>query len=108
MLLGSAPLKGAMNWSLYDLADRLRDRGWQVPAYPMPASRQDLVVQRVVVRNTNDLAAMFLRDIRRHLECYRKLFRSNVPGIWSCSRDVSATDSVRIRRHSGTDHFLMG
>jgi hypothetical protein len=35
------------NWSLYDLADRLRDRGWQVPAYRMPANRQDLVVQRV-------------------------------------------------------------
>jgi glutamate decarboxylase len=62
-------LKGEPNWSLYDLADRLRDRGWQVPAYRMPANRQDLVVQRVVVRNgfTNDLAAMLLRDIRRHL-----------------------------------------
>ncbi|MGD1094278.1 MAG: glutamate decarboxylase, partial [Bryobacteraceae bacterium] len=66
-------LKGAAtNWSLYDLADRLRDRGWQVPAYRMPANRQDLVVQRVVVRNgfTNDLAEMLLRDIRRHLDWF--------------------------------------
>jgi len=64
---------GATHWSLYDLADRLRDRGWQVPAYQMPASRQDLVVQRVVVRNgfTNDLADMLLRDIRRHLGLVR-------------------------------------
>jgi glutamate decarboxylase len=60
------------NWSLYDLADRLRDRGWQVPAYRMPANRQDLVAQRVVVRNgfTHDLAGMLLRDIRRHLDWF--------------------------------------
>jgi glutamate decarboxylase len=60
------------NWSLYDLADRLRDRGWQVPAYRMPANRQDLVVQRVVVRNgfTHDLAGMLLRDVRRHLDWF--------------------------------------
>jgi glutamate decarboxylase len=65
-------LKSATNWSLYDLADRLRDRGWQVPAYRMPANRQDLVVQRIVVRNgfTNDLAGMLLRDIRRHLDWF--------------------------------------
>jgi len=65
-------LKNATHWSLYDLADRLRDRGWQVPAYRMPANRQDLVVQRVVVRNgfTQDLADMLLRDIRRHLDWF--------------------------------------
>src|SRR5690606_6368881 len=27
-----------------DLADRLRCRGWQVPAYSLPANRQDLVI----------------------------------------------------------------
>jgi glutamate decarboxylase len=61
-----------VHWSLYDLADRLRDRGWQVPAYRMPANRQDLIVQRVVVRNgfTCDLADMLVRDIRRHLDWF--------------------------------------
>jgi glutamate decarboxylase len=65
-------LKGEHHWSLYDLADRLRDRGWQVPAYRMPSNRQELVVQRIVVRNgfTNDLADMLLRDIRRHLDWF--------------------------------------
>jgi glutamate decarboxylase len=65
-------LKQDAHWSLYDLADRLRDRGWQVPAYRMPANRQDLVVQRVVVRNgfTCDLADMLVRDIRRHLDWF--------------------------------------
>jgi len=65
-------LKGTAHWSLYDLADRLRDRGWQVPAYRMPANREDLVVQRIVVRNgfTHDLAGMLMRDIRRHLDWF--------------------------------------
>src|SRR5580698_5561895 len=64
---------GALNWSLYDLSDRLRDRGWQVPSYRMPANRQQMVLQRVVVRNgfTHDLAGMLLRDIRRHLDWFK-------------------------------------
>ena len=38
----------------------------------MPANRQDLVVQRIVVRNgfTYDLADMLLQDIRRHLDWF--------------------------------------
>ena len=65
-------LKQEVNWSLYDLADRLRDRGWQVPAYRMPANRRDLVVQRAVIRNgfTRDMADMLMRDIRRHLDWF--------------------------------------
>jgi glutamate decarboxylase len=62
-------LKKQTNWSLYDLSDRLRDRGWQVPTYRMPANREEVVVQRAVVRNgfTRDLAEMLLSDIERHL-----------------------------------------
>jgi len=65
-------LKQQTNWSLYDLSDRLRDRGWQVPTYKMPANREDVVIQRIVVRNgfTHDLAGMLLRDIERHLDWF--------------------------------------
>jgi glutamate decarboxylase len=53
-------------FSLYDLADRLRVKGWQVPAYPMAANRSDLVVQRVVTRLgvSRDLAGLLLDDIQ--------------------------------------------
>jgi glutamate decarboxylase len=53
-------------YSLYDLADRLRTRGWQVPAYSMPAQREDLVVQRILVRLgvSRDLAGLLVNDIR--------------------------------------------
>ncbi|MFJ5096767.1 glutamate decarboxylase [Streptomyces sp. NPDC088557] len=54
------------NWSLYDLSERLRLKGWQVPAYPLPDDLADLTVQRVVVRNGlgMDLARSLLDDIR--------------------------------------------
>jgi glutamate decarboxylase len=54
------------NWNLYDLQDRLRMKGWLVPAYPMPADLTELVVQRIVVRNglSMDLADRLLADIR--------------------------------------------
>jgi glutamate decarboxylase len=57
-------------FSLYDLSDRLRARGWQVPAYSMPPNRQDLVVQRVLVRHgvSRDLSDILVDDIRRSIE----------------------------------------
>jgi glutamate decarboxylase len=53
-------------WTLYDLSDRLRMKGWQVPAYPMPDDLADLTVQRIVVRNGlgMDLADDLLDVIR--------------------------------------------
>ncbi len=59
-------------FSLYDLADRLRSRGWQVPAYSMPANREDLVVQRILVRHgvTRDLASLLLDDFRRCIDYF--------------------------------------
>jgi glutamate decarboxylase len=62
------------NFSLYDLSDRLRARGWQVPAYSMPPSREDLVVQRILVRHgvSRDLADILLEDIGRSLALLEK------------------------------------
>lgn len=55
------------NYSLYDLSDRLRVRGWQVPAYSMPAKREDLVVMRILVRHgfSRDLSQLLLDDLSR-------------------------------------------
>lgn len=54
-------------YSLFDLSDRLRIRGWQVAAYTMPPNIQDVVVMRVLVRHgfTRDMADMLLEDVRR-------------------------------------------
>ncbi|MDF2806356.1 MAG: glutamate decarboxylase [Cellulosimicrobium sp.] len=58
------------NWDLYHLSDRLRMKGWLVPAYPMPDNLADLTVQRIVVRNgvSRDLADDLLEDIRVETE----------------------------------------
>jgi glutamate decarboxylase len=57
-------------WDLHDLSRTLRERGWQVAAYPMPANREDLTVMRVVVRNgfALDLARLFLGDLERAVD----------------------------------------
>lgn len=59
----------AAPYTLYDLADRLRVRGWQVPAYSLPPDREDLVVQRILVRNgvTRDLVSLLLGDFKQAL-----------------------------------------
>jgi len=56
-------------FSLFDLADRLRVRGWQVPAYTLPANCQDRAIQRVLVRNgvSFDLCSLLVDDIRAAL-----------------------------------------
>ncbi|GAB5468282.1 MAG: glutamate decarboxylase [Rhodospirillales bacterium] len=60
-------------FTLYDLADRLRSRGWQVPAYSLPANRQDLAIQRILVRHgvSRDLCALLLEDIKRSLDYFK-------------------------------------
>ncbi len=53
------------NWDLYDLSNQLRQRGWLVPAYPLPDDLGDVTVQRIVVRNglSKDLADALLDDV---------------------------------------------
>jgi len=53
------------NWTLYDLSDRLRMHGWQIPAYPMPDDLKNVTVQRIVVRNglSMDLAGRLIDEI---------------------------------------------
>jgi glutamate decarboxylase len=52
-------------YTLYDVADRLRVRGWQVPAYPLTGAVADISVQRILVRQgvSRDLAALLLADL---------------------------------------------
>lgn len=63
-----------VSYSLYDIADKLRSRGWQVPAYSMPADRQDLVIQRILVRHgvSLDLATLLIEDMKRTLDYFEK------------------------------------
>ena len=56
-------------YSVFDVSERLRLRGWQVPAYTFPADLTGTAVMRIVVRNgfSMDLANLLLADLRKHL-----------------------------------------
>jgi glutamate decarboxylase len=57
-------------FSLYDVSNQLRLKGWQAPAYPLAPNREDLVVMRVVTRLgvSRDLAGLFIDDLQRALK----------------------------------------
>ncbi len=57
-------------YSVFDLSERLRMRGWQVPAYTFPDDMAGTAVMRIVVRNgfSTDLANLLLADLRKHVQ----------------------------------------
>jgi len=65
-------LKEETNFSVFDLSERLRDRGWILPAYTFPQNLEHLAVLRVVVKEgfSHDLANLLLDDLRRHLQFF--------------------------------------
>jgi glutamate decarboxylase len=61
-------------YTLYDIADRLRVQGWQVPAYPLTGSVADVSVQRILVRQgvSRDLSFLLLNDIKQAIAHFAK------------------------------------
>jgi glutamate decarboxylase len=57
------------NFTVYDVSNAIRERGWLVPAYTFPKNRTDLAVLRVVVRRgfSNDMADLLVGDLERQL-----------------------------------------
>jgi len=58
-------MSGGQQFDVFDVSHELRARGWQVPAYTMPADATDIAVLRVVVREgfSGDLARMMYDDL---------------------------------------------
>ncbi len=58
------------SYSVFDVSEALRTRGWLVPAYRFPPALDDLAVLRVVVRNgfSRDLAGMLVADLQRAVQ----------------------------------------
>lgn len=59
-----------LGFNLYDLADKLRVRGWQVPAYSLPKNATDIVIQRILVRQGfgYDMATILVNDMKKAIE----------------------------------------
>jgi len=60
-------------YSVYDVSDALRKRGWQVPAYTLCANLEATSVLRIVVRNgfSRDLSDLLVDDLKREVSVLR-------------------------------------
>ena len=79
------------NYTVFDVSDRLRQRGWLVPAYTFPANREDLSVLRIVIRAgmTHDMAELLLEDLRHQTEFLESL-DGPLPGVRAEERTAFA------------------
>ena len=63
-------LKGDVdNFTVFDVSNAMRERGWQLPAYTFPENRTDLAALRVVVRQGfgHDMSDLLIADLERQL-----------------------------------------
>lgn len=60
------------NFSVFDISDKVRERGWLVPAYTFPKNRDDLAVLRCVCKEgfTRDMADMLLGDLQTAIDFF--------------------------------------
>jgi glutamate decarboxylase len=65
---------GIDNYSVFDVSNALRERGWLLPAYTFPKNREDLAALRVVVKRGfgHDMANLLIDDIQRQLPKLQK------------------------------------
>jgi glutamate decarboxylase len=62
------------NYTVFDVSERLRERGWLVPAYTFPENRQDLSVLRIVVRSGMHLE--MADDLLHHLRAVTEMLEA--------------------------------
>jgi glutamate decarboxylase len=69
------------SYSVFDISERLRARGWLVPAYTFPANLQETAVIRIVVKNgfSQDMASALLTDLRKQVTMLEEHPRPPVP-----------------------------
>ena len=65
--LVTVTLKNSEAYTCHDLSDKLRERGWIVPAYPLPPKADDIDCLRVVIREgfSRDMADRLMEDVTR-------------------------------------------
>jgi glutamate decarboxylase len=58
------------NYSVFEVSRALREHGWQVPAYTLPANLEDVAVLRIVIRNgfSAAMADILLAHLARAVE----------------------------------------
>lgn len=67
--------EGITNYTVYDISAKLREYGWQVPAYSLPADLTDVSGLRIVIRNGmgREMADLLLQDLGRAMDYFEGL-----------------------------------
>lgn len=75
---------------VYALSDRLRQRGWIVPAYSLPPDAEHVEVLRMVVKESfsRDMVDLLLDDVRRGLDDGATSSRESAPAKGDSVRPV--------------------
>jgi glutamate decarboxylase len=65
--------KKSAGFSAFDLSNKIRERGWVVPAYTFPKNREDLAALRIVIKEgfSRDMADMLIGDIKSALAYFK-------------------------------------
>jgi glutamate decarboxylase len=60
------------DFTVFQLSDKLREKGWIVPAYTLPKNAEDIAVMRMVIKENfgRDMVEILLKDI---IEAYHAL-----------------------------------
>ena len=80
-------------YSVFDISDRLRERGWIVPAYTLAPDAEHIAVLRIVVREglSRDMAEALVGDLARAIEHLDQLHPAQHP----------SRRKARARKHKG-------
>ncbi len=67
-------LKGEHSFSVYQISDKLRYHGWQVPAYTLAQNCEDVSILRIVVKEgfDYDLASLLLKHLLEAVQLLEK------------------------------------
>ncbi len=73
-------LKNKENFTLFDLTEKLRQRGWIIPAYTLPPNAQEITVMRMVVKEnfSRDMAEILYNDIMATCEKLKESDKSEI------------------------------
>jgi glutamate decarboxylase len=64
-----------VNYTVFDISEQVRHRGWLIPAYTLPENAEDIAVLRIVVKEdfSRDMASLLLEDFQRIIEQFAQL-----------------------------------
>jgi glutamate decarboxylase len=63
-------LKNNSKYTVFNISEELRKRGWVVPAYTLPPNAEEIAVLRMVIKEnfSRDMAEIFVKDIKNVME----------------------------------------